>query len=356
MIKKMIENGTIIDTSINMITAREKLSQWLPQLTNNEQSMISSYFNNSTFDNLFKEYINRIRPLKEILGVGSEKMHSEDCLFSGIPCFYSGIMISLIFYKEIRHIEDLADFTSLYLLCDHFLDDCKISDVDKREAMLNMVESIESIGEPIDHTKKENIKENNNPYLAIITEILTRISVRNIKCIPWLKKAFYAEIESVRVQSVSKRPRECYLKICEKKGGLTVHAIKAIINGSSEVNSVTEPNDQDYAFGFICQLLDDQLDILIDIESGINTIATEDFTNNGDVDHLLFYTIYKIYELGTDYNLFKPFFMGALCHAIAKLPSYSKEVKNYFQPFYFLNKDCSVSLKINEILMKKLSE
>jgi hypothetical protein len=314
-------------------SACETIKKWiLPWTNKTRQDLYAAMSDYTRLNGMASIYIDRLNQVRAELidfsriGLNTTSVHteletnldnlmSEAALTSGSIAFYGSIGVSLFETGQVKDIDHLFYFTSLYMLTDHWLDDPKIKSQNKvamARKLSDLVERPRLVG---DH-----------PVLAVMTDRLLKL----IEAIPGshevLKDAFYAEMVSGMIQGQNNLSGDTYLKVCEWKGGAMLHSMQAICG--------VKPDRSGYILGACIQLVDDMHDIDEDIAEGIHTIATYVRKKHGNLDPLLFYTINLLEKLDAKHTIFKPFILGMTMHSVAIIPHFSAELHEYCRPYF----------------------
>jgi len=281
----------------------EKLRKWIPSKADGTESgillsKIYSMFLGVNLKPLTEQFSSRIQTVKYDF--------AESALTSGAVCLFGSIGMSLVQLGYVNNIDELFTFASCYMLTDHYLDDNTVS----LEQKVKTIHQINSFINKVTPLSGESVDTN------IIDEpIIKSVADRYIDMVHkipgsehHLKESFRSEVKTMYLQRQKDLDRDTYLHLSEWKGGLFCNAIQSIIN--------LPVTDRDYELGAAIQLVDEMLDIDDDIELGINTIATYDYSHDGNLDRLLGYTVDKIYNLDKVYTLFKPVLYLALIFAV----------------------------------------
>lgn len=323
------------------------LKKWLPPMNEADKIALKNIIVYNT-DNigslLIKKYIELLKPYINIL-----TYHGIEYIASGILFFYLCLIYIMHFPDWGRHIEDIILYNLLYLLVDHYIDD-KVSEV--KDIVISQMYILI-----------------NNPYCKLeladpILELISNIYSKLISHCPNIKDIiillFEAEVESAKIQNSSNLDREQYYNIALKKGAYTVQVLQRIVE-----NNDRDISDISFNIGAILQLIDDSVDVIIDRDSNINTIATYDLKNYGNLDRLWVDIATRISNLDNKFLVFKIIYTVFVMYIPTKYQNnYSKElylktkelnIFNCESDFFSLLTDMLINeLTIIEILNGKL--
>lgn len=289
-----------------------------------------------------KDYISLVgfeRYQKDIENENNFNIREFDALLSGIMFFYFSYIYVIMFPKWQKTLSGIVKYNVLYLLIDHYFDDDKVDEIERKFNMEKLVKTIISN----DKVEFDNIQ------LKEAVKIYNELIEEYPQCKPFVKDLLFYEIESVKIQKNNNLNIEDYYKIAILKGGYTMLAISSLFK-NNEHNY-----EEAFLIGAIMQLIDDSLDINEDIDNNIVTYATK-MKENGNIDNI-FYDIFGKIELIKNHDLIVVVFVVLSCYLPNKYPeNYSKpifNITNYFNilpvkfPVYLLN-----YLEKNKITLK----
>jgi len=270
--------------------------KWLPIITSEDKNRVKEIMtgDEKTCGNiLLRKYVELLRPYAKIIGIsgGTNGPHEIDCVASGIVFFYGCLIYIMHFPKWGEHIEDIFLYNLLYILVDHYIDDVNIDSNIKNKSISQM---FILVNDPLMYKKLKLV----DPVLKNIAKIYYRLITRCPKCKESIIKLFEAEIEGLYVQKTNNMRREDYYNIAAKKGGYTMEVLRDIMGYDGD-------NGETYKLGKIMQLIDDMLDVITDKTNGINTIATYDLENIGNLDTLWINIMDCIDDIGDTFTIFK---------------------------------------------------
>ncbi len=261
----------------------EKIHKWIPSKLDEKTNdkIISAFYTfllGINFSPLVNNFNDRIKEINYDFVDGAKE--------SGALCFFGSIIMSLLQLGYINNIDNLFTFSSCYILIDHYIDDDTIEMKDK----INTIKQLNSF-------IKLKTSVSNNPIIQAISDKYIEMITLLPKSEPYLKDLFDIEIKTMLLQTKDNLTRDEYLEICESKGGITCLAIQSLLE--------LKITDDEYNLGACIQLVDDILDIDDDIKTRINTIATYDYKKYNNIDNLIVYTINRIDNMSSKYNMFK---------------------------------------------------
>ena len=189
-----------------VLEADEILNQWLPTMMVNIRKNIMKIFQVKTYSKEYQEWLNqyldRVEKTQHDLNSNSSDkssnslLTSRTILISGSLCFYGGLILSISennkksFTQDSQPLEDIYDFTCLYMLFDHFADDPNISDTDKKQIfqkISKMLEDPESITDSDIYTSK-------NTILPELWKHSQRLFITNREIRTWLWISYISEL------------------------------------------------------------------------------------------------------------------------------------------------------------------
>lgn len=305
------------------------LKKWLPPLTDKNRSFASEFVDCIQLDGpLIEMFMTNIHKLN------NETVLKEGPLTTGAGCFFGGIGFCYCQCYELRNLDVLFAFTSLYMIVDHYLDDKHIDNNDKSQFMI-IVQKVLS-GEEITGDKT----------LMLLIEQFNYIIDRVPSCKYYLYRAIYVEMQSVAIQKKDDLSYDEYYHIAAEKGGTTVQAIQAMYE-----LPVTQ---KEYNLGVCIQLVDDIMDIEDDIGNNIHTIATYIYNKNGSLDELVHTTCNMINNLSSTYNAFKTILLAVLCHSISSKQGtfFSDDVVQACQEYVATKSDVVIRSMFHNRLLK----
>lgn len=277
--------------------ACELAKKWLPPVTENNKiimrEVITGTENYGTA--MLRKYIKLLRPYGEVLGIASEndKPREPDCVASGIVFFYVCLLYIMHFDRWGEHIEDIFLYNMLYILVDHYIDDCNVSDELKEKGIRQMYILIE---EPTACEYMDLV----DPVLETIAVVYKRLITRCPESKELLVKLFETEVKGKKIQSSGDCLREEYYETAIRKGGYSIQVLQSIV-GNKDEKLVKGSFD----IGSLLQLIDDANDVSSDIKNGINTIATHDLKSEGVLDRIWIDIIKRINAVDSKFSIFK---------------------------------------------------
>jgi hypothetical protein len=258
--------------------AIEFAQKWLPPITQDDKILLMRVINGTHIAPgtiLMRKYIELLKPYTQILGLGGGKKPREaDCVASGIIFFYVCLLFIMHFPGWGRHVEDIMLYNILYILVDHYIDDMRIQPGLKDQAIAQMTILIQ---DPLQFKTMDLI----DPTLGVIAAVYYKLLTRCPTIKHSIRKLFAAEIEGLSIQKSATFDRDQYYKIAAQKGGYTIQVLQDIVGNTDPAVTVAA-----YNIGIITQLIDDSVDVMIDAQNGIHTIATHDLRHEGTLDRL----------------------------------------------------------------------
>ena len=294
-------------------------------------------------------------------------------LTSGMWSFYGGIFLSLVdgvlhispnipfmqlltttitFYPQ-NIIDNIFNFTLLYVVFDHYMDNCGINWEDKlyriqcvRDIILN--DNIDVGQDELLITIQQAVRSLaiNNKYRAALLDIfnvevstaLQQNGVQTDKIPQFYKCSFSDDIDILQQ----------LLFMAEWKGGQTVQSMQTIIG--------LEPTREGYILGACIQLADDIHDVKDDIKDGIDTIATHIYKEHEVLDYLAYYTVYIANLLDEKYAVFKIIIIPLIAYTVSVKPYFSQELKNKWASYSPINDDNGLNNKLYLMLQSLLKK
>lgn len=289
--------------------------QWCVEITDKDKVLIDNLLmgeEKTELSPLLSKYINLLEPYIHLIKTDTGKIREHDCLASGIVFFYGCLFYIMHFPSWKNYIDDIFAYDLLYILVDHYIDDINIDEYTKNGVIASMYILLEN---PMAEVA------NGNKLLQTIAKIYNQM-IRNR---PNVKSSVYdifkSEIDGLTIQNNSQCTREEYYKIALEKGGHTMKLLAFIVDKP-------ELKDASYHLGTIMQLIDDSVDVLSDIDNGINTIATHDYKTKGNIDDLWYDIIFRISSIDDRFTLFKIIYTWFAVYIPDRLPMvYSTELR-----------------------------
>lgn len=269
--------------------------QWLPPITEEDKILLMYVLSgsHSKFGTpLLHKYISLLQPYLTVLGITgkSAQPREADCLASGIVFFYGCLFYIMHFPGWGRYIEDIFLYDLLYILVDHYIDDIRIDDALKQQAITQM---FILIANPLAELPFID------PVLKTIAEVYHKLITHRPSTKSSINKLFLAEIESLQIQRSGEWSREKYYEIALKKGGCTMHVVQNIVGDIDP-----EITQASFNIGCIMQLIDDCADVQTDIQNNIHTIATHELRLNGNLDNIWVDIVDRIAHIDRRFTIF----------------------------------------------------
>lgn len=319
--------------------------KWLPPILNEDKIAIMNILTGTeiTFGTIMsRKYIELLRPYTDILGISgtNNQPRETDCVASGIVFFYCSLFYIMHFPDWGHHIHDILLYNVLYILVDHYIDDIHVNPQLKAQAISQMHILIT---DPLSHESMVLV----DPILKTIAIIYNQLITHCPSTQAIITKLFHAEITGLHIQKDNTSSRHTYYDIASQKGGYTVQVLQAIVNNN-------DLNVASFELGTIMQLLDDMLDVLSDKENGIHTIATHDLEHTGNLDILWMDVINKIYNLDSQFTVFKILYTAFAVYIPDRLPqNYSTELQSLTNPLNLFS-GCDASALLVSHIMDEL--
>lgn len=290
------------------------VSTWVPSIDECEREKITWWLTTFDVDRITAEFT------RYLLASPQAGYWNSTVLMGGICCFYAGI--GLYFAASPKEplgskLDALFALTSLYMLIDSFLDDAMVSADNKRQLVQRLIKGLDD-PKIITQTSTDSITDSMKELCYRIRQNIETLRSITPTAIPALKKLVEFEIQSTVIQAQPNLDLSVYRYIAEAKGGVTVHAIEALLG--------LPMTPEGYELGACFQLVDDLYDTRIDQADGITTISTFIYQRDGHVDKLLNETIGRIHRLPGRFNLFKIGLLFMLMACVANEPIFSPEV------------------------------
>jgi len=295
------------------------LEQWCPSFTSNQKKRINEYvkYEETAFKPLLDTYLELMDQYNTRQFFGNDTR-----LASGLVFFYGCVLYTLQNKEWSDKIPMLFRYNVLYLLVDYTIDDTNIK-IEDKEVMVRQMSML--VRDP----KLRHSMNLCNPILNIIAKIYEDL----LEECPNIKKGmielFKAEQAGAKIQKSRRYGRSCYHSIARKKGSTTMLVLADITGGSSEQLS---------DIGVIMQLIDDCLDVNMDMDNKIHTIATHDLTENGNLDVIWYEILNRIDHLNI--STFKVVYSIFAVYVISSNPAnYSSKLISKIKPYFVADFD-----------------
>ena len=354
------------DELINLIRGEEykkyntlmvNIKKWIYpfEITEDEKKKMGDsyqFLGNIKSIKLMDEFINKLMPYIDVLGIGLNKNNLRDktSIATSVIFYYGAMIYKYHFDVGSKNNDDLYKYTILYLLMDQYIDDINLDENIKNQAILQMAILIKD-PETYKNTK---LVDPILKYMVIIyIELINKYP--NIKDV--IINIFNVQIKGHINQKFSNLDREVYYKISADKGGYTSQVL-------SHIFEMKDSKDIEYSYdiGVIVQLLDECSDIREDRLNNIYTIAIYDLDNKGFLDDICIDMINRISILGNKYTIIKIMLTYYVILLISKNPQYySSKLKNLIKPyniFQYIDEKHGLNIIANyiiEYINKKLS-
>lgn len=278
-----------------------------------------------------KVFVRIFRPYCDLFEFEDEEDRYE-AIASMFVTFGTAVLLKDCYGDKNFDINNNLDYTLMYGIVDHYIDNRYISKEEKKSRM-DMIKKIIYQG-----YKPENMTK----PIEILYNIYVKHKHRK-NVVKYIKLSFEGEYKSYKMQYKSHN-EETYKKICGEKGS-TMYFLHKAINGL-DINE-----EIDYKIGYIGQMVDDISDIDDDIKKGINTTATYVLEKEGKLDRLFEELLSEVDCLvGKELALYRGVLMMLCYHILNESPYFSDRLKikarriTLVYPGVRVNKDLGKSL------------
>lgn len=327
------------------------------EITETEKQNIHNIYtnhcnNNNKYPYLFKyvdDFVDKLLPYAEALGISKDcnNLRDKTSIASSILLYYGSLVYKYHFNSPNSALDDLYEYTILYILMDQYIDDINLNDSIKDIAIIQMTLLI------------------NDPYkykdLQLIDPILKHMTIIYIRLMdkyPNIKQSiiniFMAQIKGHKKQKLKTLDREDYYTVAAQKGGYTIQVLIHFFM----INEEKHIKDS-FDMGVIVQLIDDCADVKEDRINNIYTTSLYDLDKKGYLDDIFIDIMEKINNLDNKYNVIKILLTYNLLMVVSKNPVlYSSRLKQLIEPynlFKYINDE--VGLKyLSEYILKYIQE
>lgn len=320
------------------------LAKWFPVIGYKNKELVARFVRQLISYAKTSDILKLIQPIEKIPQIDTTAEKAE-LYASGAACYIVGTLLYLSHYNtiSIEISNKMIDFVMCYLWVDFILDQPKEEFTDSLKFIIKVKDIIISDLNNLRHGRElDSELAEYHPVFKAYRKIVNG-ELR-------LVKAFYtllvSELKSVKIQSNHNLPRDEYLKICQEKGENTSILIAEVLG--------VPVNPQIKLLGYICQIVDDIIDIQDDLNEEIQTVATYDYLNDGNVDKLYIHAFELLDSLDPTYNLLRYAFMLLLGYHSSKPDNaLSKELSKKVKPYVYL--DYRYTLKLNEVIAALIS-
>ncbi len=342
-------------------------AEWSPIAKNDLKNIVQNVTDSKMehWRKLLKIYTDRMSIIKYLPAVAPLG------LTSGVWCFYGGLFLAFVngelhvkpniplmqlltttatLYPQ-NIIDNIFNFTLLYVVFDHYMDNHDINREDKL-LRINRIHDI-LLNDNIDvgqdallitiQKAVRNLCLNNKHRTALLKIFNVEVSTAlrqngvNTHMIPQLYQLPFSDQTTILQQ---------LLFMAEWKGGQTVQSMQNIIG--------LESTREGYILGACIQLADDIHDVEDDIKDGIDTIATHLYAKHKILDHLAYYTVYIAHILDEKYAIFKIIIIPLIAYTVSVKPYFSQELKNKWSGYSPIANDDGLNNKLYLILKSLL--
>lgn len=273
------------------------------------------------------EYLRLIWPYLDILGYKDKTYREADAPASGVVFFYGCLMYIVHFHNWGDYLSDILSYNLMYQIVDHYLDDDTITPHQRASDLTAMMKMLDYPDADYSYCTTD---------LQTLAKVYHQLIRRRPQCQSAVKSLFTIEVQSTKIQSSNARSRDEYYQLALTKGARTMQVLGAIMNISNpEQHAAVE------GIGHIMQLIDDCMDVLADREKGINTTATYDLANNGNLDKLWRDIVVKIGQLPSSVNIFKIIYSIFAVYLPDRLRVFSEELQQCTHPYNWCRFDGS---------------
>jgi hypothetical protein len=308
--------------------------------------------NNNRFPHIFKyvdDFLDKLMPYAEAFGISKDcnNLRDKTSIASSVLLYYGSLFYKFHFDSPNSSLDDLHDYTILYILMDQYIDDINLNDSIKDIAIIQMTILIN------DPHKYKDLK-----LIDPILKHMTQIYIKLIDKYPNIKQSiiniFMAQIKGHKKQKNKTLEREDYYKVASDKGGYTIQVLTHFFMITGEKNI-----KDSYDMGVIVQLIDDCADVKEDRINNIYTTSLYDLDKKGFLDDIFIDIVVKISDLDNKYNVIKILLTYNLLLVVSKNPiCYSSRLKQLIEPynlFKYINDE--VGLKyLSEYILKYMQD
>jgi hypothetical protein len=301
----------------------EVFRKWVPLVTEQDKVAVVKILTGTedTLGNLtISYYLKLLLPYFETI-MQRELLHElsqTDRLASGYVFFYGCLLYACHFPNPAIHIPQLIRFNLLYILLDHYVDNCTPEEL--RRSLPQMYILLKDPHVPVDY---------HHPFLKYIAVIYQDLICISPHAKASLLTLFEAEIKGCQIQSSSRHDRRAYYDIALRKGGNTIQVLPYIVDPIASSTGICSPeiNAAAYLIGGIIQLIDDSIDVYIDMENNIHTIATHELAITGNLDTLWYEIIRLLETLSPQFNIFRVVYSIFAAYIPDRVPVYSEDLR-----------------------------
>jgi len=308
--------------------------------------------NNNKYPYLFKyvdEFLDKLMPYAEALGISKDcnNLRDKTSIASSILLYYGSLVYKFHFSSPNEALDDLYEYTILYILMDQYIDDINLNDTIKDIAIIQMTILI---NDPDKYKDLQLI----DPILKHMTQIYIKLMDKYPNIKQSIINIFMAQIKGHKKQKIKTLKREDYYKVASDKGGYTIQVLTHFFMITGEKNI-----KDSYDMGIIVQLIDDCADVKEDIINNIYTTSLYDLDKKGYLDEIFIDIIEKINNLDNKYIVIKILLTYNLLLVVSKNPGcYSSRLKKLIEPYNFFQYiNDEVGLKyLSEYILKYMQD
>lgn len=331
----------------------DNLSKWFPYVGHEIKMEIGNFIGKciKNFPSDFMKFMFNGNPGESLIDIIDEL--STECnedksliLISATSCYFFSWLASFTF--DGVDTGRIIDIIRCYLYIDFIIDSGKYGDGDSAKDFLECVKEIVKddcinlgANNPLNPNLPKRWEKIMKFYRRMISSDTSQKTLRNLLVTRDLLKI---ELESQSFQKNPNHSRESYLKMCRDKGEYSAIMIGTIIG----VDLSVEDNLKNFkSLGYVCQLLDDIVDVTEDREAGIHTIATHDLKEKGHLDELFTHTVEVIDSFDSPFILYKYAFLVVLTHVVSQPHKlFSSELQRIVDPYIYIDYRYCPSFKV----------
>lgn len=331
------------------INPEKYVKQWIIPTSDSDRIKLSEWLSQFNFGILLECYDGFISQYSNVLSKTS--WERKEFSPSGFFCYYGGMLMSICQWGRFKHNRSMCEFNLLYLYVDHHIDDPNLP-MDQKASFIEHITGV----------MRSDLKSlnNNEPYqefdydgiLKGVIPIYRSMINNNANVLESLIELFNAEIRGMVTQFASVN-RNTYYRSARDKGGKTTRFIQMLLTDGTEKDPDHLKNVE--RIGICFQLVDDIIDVVTDIDDGINTVATFDLRSTGNIDRSIDDAAREISLIQAPFQLFKVALNLILCYAVSRSRYVSSNIKRSLRPYTYFDNSLGLDLfkAINAIHKEK---